>query len=382
MFFAVDEIRKLGDAGHVVFAADTFRAAPGRHSRDVAERLLVPPPATEPLAFVGAVRDLVREHDIDLVLPAFEEVFYLAKHRDELDDGPEWFLAPFDTLARLHDKASFASFMGELGLPIAESVTARSDDELHAAIERFGAYFARPAFSRGGVELLTDTGPLAGDVDPSSVHPTEDDPWVVQPFIEGTDRCSFSVVRHGRVVAHATYEHPKTIEHAGGIEFVSVDAPETLAAAQRIAEATGYHGQISFDYLRDGDGTHWMVECNARPTAGCLMLTSDELSAALTDDPAPAEPIVAPSGRYHQIGVALLRDMVHEWKAIPSDVHDFFGHPDVYSEDHDPRPLLYALLSYGHVHQYRKALGTGRHSRKDIMAAQFFDIAWNGAPIP
>jgi len=381
MFFALDEIRKLGDTGHEVLAADTFTAAPGLHSHDVVEHLLVPPPATEPLAFVGTIRDLVRTHQVDLVLPQFEEVFYLSKHRDELDDGAEWFLSDFDVMSRLHDKATFVDLMKELGLPVAESVTARTDDELHEAIERFGAYFARPVFSRGGVELLTNTGPLAGDVDPAAVHPTDGNPWVVQPFIHGTDVCSFSVVHHGRVTGHATYEHPKTIEHAGGIEFCSIDAPDTLAAAQAIAAATGYHGQISFDYLRDDDGTYWMVECNARPTAGVLSMTSDEFVTALEGE--VDEPVVAPAGRRHQISVALLRDMVHDWKAIPSDVEDFFADPrGVYAADHDPRPLLYALLSLGHVRQYRKSLDTGKHSRKDIMAAQFFDIAWNGEPIP
>ncbi|MCB1251178.1 MAG: hypothetical protein KDB36_17305 [Acidimicrobiales bacterium] len=380
MFFAVDQIRKLGDAGHEVFAADTFRAAPGRHSRDVTHRRLVPPPASEPLAFVAAVAELVHDESIDLVLPQFEEVFYLARHRNVLEGLTECFFGEFDVMARLHDKASFCAFMDELGLPIAPSITATTDAELADAVASFDRYFARPVYSRGGVELLTNTGPLAGDVDLAAVHPTDDNPWVVQPFIEGTDVCSFSVVHHGRVTGHATYEHPKTIEHTGGIEFLSIEAPETLEAARRIAEATGYHGQISFDYLRDADGTYWMVECNVRPTAGTLLLTSEEFDDALAGRRPDA--IVAPPGRYHQISVALLRDMVHNWREIPRDVHDLFSAPDVYAEDHDPRPLLYAMLSYGHVHQYRKALGTGKHSRKDIMAAQFFDIAWNGEPIP
>ena len=118
MFFAVDQIRKLGDAGHEVFAADTFRAAPGRHSRDVTHRRLVPPPASEPLAFVAAVAELVHDESIDLVLPQFEEVFYLARHRNVLEGLTECFFGEFDVMARLHDKASFCAFMDELGLPI------------------------------------------------------------------------------------------------------------------------------------------------------------------------------------------------------------------------------------------------------------------------
>ncbi|MCP4434616.1 MAG: ATP-grasp domain-containing protein [Actinomycetia bacterium] len=380
MPFAVDQIRKLGEGGHTVVAADTFSAAPGLHSRFVSTREVVPPPATQPREFAESVRALVDKHGIDLVLPQFEEVFALARHRDLLDGHADLFSSDFSVLARLHDKVSFAKTMRELGLHVAESVTATSRKELWEAIDRFGDYFARAAFSRGGVELLTNCGPLAGDVDPDSVEPTESNPFVVQPFIEGTDVCSMSVVHHGRVAAHSTYEHPLTIEHAGGIEFLSIDAPETLEASRAICEAMDYNGQVSFDFLRDSGGTYWLVECNIRPTAGSFVLTPEEFCSALIG---PAEAtVVAPAGRYHQISVALVRDMVHEWRDIPRDAHDLFSAPDIYAEDQDPRPLLYTFLSLGHVHRYRKQLDTGSHSRKDIMAAQFFDIAWNGEPIP
>ena len=42
MFFAVDQIRKLGDAGHEVFAADTFRAAAIEQLEAWGERVGVP----------------------------------------------------------------------------------------------------------------------------------------------------------------------------------------------------------------------------------------------------------------------------------------------------------------------------------------------------
>ena len=88
-----------------------------------------PPPASEPLAFVAAVAELVHDESIDLVLPQFEEVFYLARHRNVLEGLTECFFGEFDVLARLHDKASFCAFMDELGLPIAPSITARPGTE-------------------------------------------------------------------------------------------------------------------------------------------------------------------------------------------------------------------------------------------------------------
>ena len=83
-------------------------------------------------------------------------------------DGPSFTTT---TLARLHDKDRFTQLAERLGLPTPTTVVARSDEELREGIERFPRYFARAAFSRGGVSLLTNTGPLAGKLEGADCHP-------------------------------------------------------------------------------------------------------------------------------------------------------------------------------------------------------------------
>ena len=60
------------------------------------------------------------------------------------------------------------------------------------AVGRLGSYFARAAFSRGGICCLTNTGPLAGWLDMDEVHPTPASPWLVQPFVEGETVCTIA----------------------------------------------------------------------------------------------------------------------------------------------------------------------------------------------
>ena len=311
----------------------------------------------------------------------FEEVFYLAKHRDRLEGHARLFFPDFDTLARVHDKVSFAQLCRDLGLPVAESVTATTDAELATAIGRWDHWFARAAFGRGGLDILTNSGPLAGEGEVGDIHPTSDDPWLVQEYLDGVDRCSWSVVRDGRIVLHSTYEHPLAIDDRGGVVFESVDAPETLDAAQRIVGELGWNGQISFDYLRTADGVHHMVECNPRPTSGCTVATAAELDAALFG-PIPDRPVVVPAGRKKAIKVAVLRDMVLHLRRARTDAKAAKGAGGVYEQTHDHLPLLYTVLSLQHVRQYRKELGLDKASREDLVAAQFFDVLWDGTPIP
>ena len=380
MPFAVDEIRKLGEQGHEVYAADTFRTAPGSHSSGVHERVVVPAPKQDTLAFVQAVVDLVTDEGIELIVPMFEDVFYLSKHRADLPTATHLFCPPFETLAEVHDKARFLQLCKRISVPVPETVVASSDAELRSAVGAFPRYFARAAYSRGGVELLTNTGPLAGTVAVEDVHPTVDNPWVVQAFVEGKDLCSFSVVHRGRVAAHCTYEHPRTIEHAGGIEFVSVDEPRTLELAQQIAAETGYEGQLSFDWLVHDDGSISIVECNPRPTDGVTLMSAVAFVGALLD-PQPQVTVV-PAGQRSEIKFAMLRDMFREPKNLPQDVRELFEAPDVYHGKHDVKPFLYEVLSYSHVFAFRHHEHPHAHKHTDLVAAQFFDVEWDGSPIP
>lgn len=380
MPFAVDEIRKLGEAGNDVTAADTFKASPGSHSRGAARHVEVPAPAQETDEFIDAIVGIIDEHQIEWLLPMFEEVFYLAAHRDRLEGRCELFFPDFPTLAKVHDKVTFTALCRELGLPVAESVIATTPSGLNDAIARFEHWFARAAYGRGGLNVLTNTGPLAGEGDVKDVVPTAEDPWLVQEYLQGVDMCSWSVVQHGEVVLHSTYEHALTIDNRGGIVFESVDAPETLAAAQKIVEALGWHGQVSFDFLRTDDGVHHLVECNPRPTDGCTLATPEELDAALFGA-RPDAPVVVPAGRKREIKEAVLRDMFQHLGHFRSDYQAAKGGSDVYAQRHDHLPLLYTVLSLQHVKAYRKELGIDHKSREDLMAAQFFDVSWDGAPI-
>jgi predicted ATP-grasp superfamily ATP-dependent carboligase len=378
---AIDEIRKLGRRGHRVVASDTFRAAPGNHSRYVAKAIITPSPRNATLPFVEAVAATVREEKIELVLPAFEEVFYLAALRRLLPDSASWFFPPLSTLAALHDKRTFAGLAKDLGLRVPASVVVDSQADLRGALRCIPRYFAKPVYSRGGVELLTNTGPLAGALDVEECVPSPASPWIVQEFVAGRDVCTFSVVHGGRLSAHAAYVHPREIEHAGGIVFESVDEPECLRAAATIAEATRYRGQLSLDFMKTSEGMV-LIECNPRPTAGVHLLSAVDFDEALRDDRAEKLRLVQPGvrGKY---SAALLRDMLLHWEEAKEDARYLFSDvPELVADPDDLLPAVYQVISYGRVIAYRRhRQSAGTHKNRDLMAAQFEDVSYDGQVI-
>ena len=96
----------------------------------------------------------------------------------------------------------------------------------------------------------------------------------------------------------------------------------------------------------------------------------------------PADPYVVPAGETAQIDSAIIREMFREPGEIPRDLrHLLSGARDVYAQKGDRLPGLYQILSYSHVFAFRHRMHTRRHKHSDLMAAQFYDIAWDGAEI-
>lgn len=383
MPFALEEIRKFGREGHRVFAADTFSTAPGSRSRYVEKRLRTPSPRHDTRAFVECVLDLVARHEIELVVPSFEEVFYLAPHRDAFAAaGAPLFTSSFDTLLQLHDKASFAMLARRLDIPVAETRIAHSRAALRQAAEYFGEFLARPAFSRGGIKIVTNCGPMAGEFGFDDVEPSATQPWVVQEFLDGDELCTLSIAHEGRIAAHAAYVHPREIEHGGGIVFHSIEHEEAFEYAQRIVEVLGYTGQIHFDFLMTPKGLR-IVECNPRASNGVTVMDDATFVEAVLcgADGVPDAPAKAPAGVERKVSIALIRDMLlHPTEALEDLEYLMSSARDVYVDRDDLWPGIFQVLSYSHVAAYRlRRLGRNSDAKRSLVAAYFDDIEFNGA---
>jgi predicted ATP-grasp superfamily ATP-dependent carboligase len=122
MPFALGMVRKLAAEGREIYAADDHLLSPGNHSKYLAGRFVYPSPRSDTAGFVAELERIAREYEIDVIVPAFEEVFYISTQLERLSRVTKVFASPFRTLARLHDKGAFERLVTRLGLPIPETV--------------------------------------------------------------------------------------------------------------------------------------------------------------------------------------------------------------------------------------------------------------------
>ena len=374
MPFALDAIRKLGDRGHEVFATDSYEASPGNHSRYLAGHFVTASPSGNPEGFASDVERIAAENEIEVVLPMFEEVFYLAAQHDRLDAVTRLYAPPFRTLAQVHDKGTFQELCDRLEIRTPRTVLAHTGDELKEAIEEFPEYFARAAFSRGGVGLLTNTGPLAGHLPLDDCHPTEANPWLVQEFVGGPMHCTYSTLHGGTVATHMSYRAPRQWEHSTGIQFLSVDPGDTLPTVEKLGSDLAWDGQMSLDFIETSEGLV-MIECNPRPTDGVLLLTAEELEQGLIAPPRETLPV--PAGREEQLDFAVFAQIFREpLREAPKTIHDLTR---IQGTDHgwrDAMPKLYSFLALGRFEKL------SLRDREQLFVAMADGITWDGQPIP
>ena len=363
-------VRAFHEIGARVDVADSYPLSPALHSHRADRAHVIAPPASEPLRFVDDVADIVRARAIDLVVPSFEETYFLARYADRVP--APIFTSPFATVAELHDKSRFVALCDRIGLPTPATAVVSTPGELAAAVGRLDAFVSRPAFSRGGLVYLTNHGPRAGESRVEDCRPTADNPWLVQEFVEGDDACSFSVVRDGEVLVHCPYEPTIAAEGGWSIQFTTIDDFGSLEAVRRIAEATRFTGCIGFDYRRTADALV-MIEANPRASAGAFFVPGAWLAGAISGSPSDLR--IVPAGLSRQYDAYLLDP--HIPSGPPARVlRALLTTPDAFFEPSDVLPALYFLIGRRHWNRVAR--------QEHVAAGTAFvaDMSWDGTPMP
>lgn len=374
MSFTLSLVRKLARAGHEVFACDTFDDAPGNHSRFSAEHFVTASPRFATRQWIDDLKKIIHDKKIELYVPAMEEVFYVGRHLEELSAVTRVLASPLEKLAPLHHKAQFQALAQKLGLRVPGTVAVTSQDDLKEALGHFPKWCARPSFSRGGATLLANTGPRAGLLKLEECHPSPENPWLVQEFIEGTDLCSYSIARGGRIVAHCCYETPVEVDESYGVEFLSVDRPAALEMIKAVAAHLGHEGHISFDFKQTESGPCF-IECNPRCTNGALLMPGEHMAEAITSDPPSDRLWLTPPGQKAQVAFGMAATLFDDLKHLPRNLKDFLTVQDAYIDRHDLLPALYAFMTFRH---FDKVASQKHASMIDCMLE---DVTWNGEPM-
>lgn len=268
-------IGQLRARGHQVHGADM---APTYRSPYPVHRI----PAADHPGFVPAVRELVRDEHIDVLVPTVsEELPQLAGAADDLR-GVQVVIGSVGAVRAADDKLSTALVLRSAQVPVPEFALPSQFTGVAEALSAWaGPLVVKPRVSRGGrgVEVITaDT-----EVEWSAV----DDRQLVQEFAPGTE--------YAPVVYQPAEADPdggtcvvlEKVTLAQGqvgnaVQVRRVEAPDVAAVAQAAVAALGLTGPVDIDVRRDRTGRPVVLEVNAR--FGANSAAAPELVDAMLTD--------------------------------------------------------------------------------------------------
>ena len=327
--------RSLGRAGHEVIVAANHPSSLAQASRYCAGRATYPDPMVAPERFVDVAADLVRDSNIDCVMPITDlTTFLVTGNRDRFEPACAVPFADAAIIERAADKVHIVQTAARLGVPVPRSVVVTAPDRIPEHDIPF-PLVVKPWRSRvrtSGVWASTavshaaDAAALRRDL--ASRAPYEF-PVMLQERIEGPGVGVFACYHQGRPVALFSHRRLRERPPWGGVSVLGESIELTTHArdyATRLLEAICWKGVAMVEFKVDRrDGQPKLMEINGR-FWGSLQLAIDAgvdfpvilLQTLGAGEMAPQLPYkVGLRNRWLWGDVDSLLQMIRKWKGPP-----------------------------------------------------------------
>ena len=362
--------RIFAAANWEVSAADSLKWPISRYSKAVRRYLRLPEPRSDPKAWVAAIHAIIGDLDINLILPTCEEVFYLSHGLPQLPGRV--FTADLALLQQLHHKYRFACMVQDWPCAAPESNLISSTAALEQYCGDSHTWVFKPAYSRFANRTLIKPKPAAL----TKIQPSSSYPWVAQRYAPGKEYCSFSLLVAGQLRAHACYHPRYRVGQSSGIYFEPADIAAIEAFVVQFGEATGYSGQVAFDFIETTNGKFVVLECNPRATSGIHLFGNqpDELISALLAE--QAQQVVKPQSKPCMVALAMLALAMPRQLLNVTFWREFQNGKDVIFKRQDQKPVFAQTLALLEI------AGRAIRKKSGLLAAATADIEWDGQPLP
>lgn len=282
---ALTSARSLARAGLRValgWAAGQYRAnrkPPSLYSRYCRRAVELPDYTVNPVAFIDAIAEFVREHRVTVVLPVGDATVALsAPHRERFAELGCTIAVPSDAALDIAtDKVRTLEVADKLGIDYPKSLPVTCVEDLRAAEAAFGYPFVvKPSISW--------TGRAAERVHPTEVvneaealRSTESYlatgcEVIAQQMATGLRESISLFIADGQMLAYCGAAALRTTPPLGGVSVMRQSVPvdeELLTASVNLATTIGLEGACEVEFRRDASGKPLLMEINPR-LAGTL----------------------------------------------------------------------------------------------------------------
>lgn len=365
---ALEIAKALTSEGADVWAADTLYCTPTGFSRHVKRYFRIPSPALAFSDFCSAIKRIVRQLDIDLVIPASEEIFFLAQFRDEIAPGTTLFCPSFAVLQELHSKWAILKMAEGCDIRLPHTLRINSVDALRQELVDMPDGILKAEFSRGSYDTLF---PPHDQIDELPITPCR--PWLLQERLIGREISVYAIAAQGRLLAATAYEPRYRVGKGASLYFQPTEGVAAKRFAAAFIEKNSITGQIAFDLIECDNGELGLLECNPRTTSGVHLFSPNSHWALAFWGENPATVKRSASACAAKMAVfALHFPAALRQRRLPALWSDLKAARDSCFDSTDPLPSLGLQLSALEISLRSLTWPVAAHK------AYTFDLEWNG----
>lgn len=267
---AYNIVRSLAARDVEVYCADFVPRAMSFYSKYSSGHFVYPSPFSNQEQFVECLISKINELKIDVLIPVNEELFLVAKFKDEIEKHVKLVVPEYSQILTAHNKDKWEPIASQLQIPVPKTFT----------IERFVAdpcliaelsfpVLIKPNQGGGGWGIRR----IASDAEfkeflAAGCH--EGQPWerfMVQELIEGDTLCVAMVFNRGELRGKVAYRQIREYPVFGGQATcrISVFNPTAEGHLQHLLEFLAWHGVCQADFIIDrATQIPYLIDINPR----------------------------------------------------------------------------------------------------------------------
>lgn len=374
-------IRGLKRCGAKIFVTETHKWHISRFSNSVEKSFVTPSPRFRSLDYIKCLAEIIEKYEIDILVPMWEDVLIVAKHRDLLPKSVMIFADNLETLDALHHKGKFIELMRIHQIPAIDTIPITSKQDLEK-IQKFPIAL-KACYSRASQAVFKIDFPDQID---KNLQIDQTHPWIAQNWVEGENFCTFSIVKDGHVLAHTTYPVEYSVGRQLNPNNKLVPRGSACVAFRHIrhekiekwvidfVKAIHFTGQIAFDLVVNPEGHVFAVECNPRMTSGASLVAENPniIHAFLKKED---EILFPPDGTKKQLGAGM---MLFGWKSALETktfwkfLRDWPSFQDVVFNKKDIKPFLMQFFVWANL------FFSTKKQKISLVTFALNDQKWNG----
>jgi predicted ATP-grasp superfamily ATP-dependent carboligase len=265
--------RQMSRSGHTIYVAESTKIQYCQFSNAVKKNFIVPDPMRDEMGYINTLCNILDKYKIDMLIPAYDDVYFISKHKDKLAKHATIFCDNLVKIKNLNNKYTFAQLVEELNCNTPKTLLINNENEWQEFQKKptlSAPYMVKSFYASGGSEVITIK--TQEDVAKIRFKP----PFIVQEFLQGKVLSSTGIAHNGEMVLNVVYE-PLFVyrENGPAICLQAVKHPKVLALVKHVVKAQKYTGLIGFDIIENEDGTLYLLECNPRVTSGVHLIPQE-----------------------------------------------------------------------------------------------------------